>query len=479
LAGVVVWVLSPDGRFTQRQLRSEAALGALTALLRDPNGVLAAHGESARGFTLAPSPAEKPPSDPLRDLYELLVQPIEDLLPPGQEARVVFVPRDELSLVPFAALKDRAGRQLVDRFAIWMAPDIPLLADRAAKHAGAARGALVVEVSGGAVVSSMLKSTPQELPSLPGAKGEADDVAKKLGARVLPSAEAIKAEVMRRMPSAAVIHFAAHGIANERDGLLSAIVLAPTKVADGLLTAREVMAMQLSADLVVLSACDTGRGLVQGDAIYGLPRAFLSAGATSVLSSLWKAADEPTRFMMDVFYRELLDGTDKARALRRAMLATRSKYPGPANWAGFILTGAPDFTSDTASWKGSARATAAIPWRRALLPVPADAHLLTDDETVSFTTARKPEAVMAYYRTMLAASGYEERVDRRELNGASFELFFVRGKDGDQVRIMGLSLVGGLYGPAEARESQLMVDVSHQVALPGAKVLGAPPPVRR
>ncbi|HEY2200282.1 MAG TPA: CHAT domain-containing protein, partial [Solirubrobacteraceae bacterium] len=134
LEGVLVWVISRDGRFTQRTVKSDAALGALASLLRDPDGVLAVArseaapqaplvAERARGFTLAgrsgPATSER---DPLVDLYQLLIQPIEDLLPSETAARVVLVPRDELLLVPFAALTDRHGRQLVDRYSLWTAP---------------------------------------------------------------------------------------------------------------------------------------------------------------------------------------------------------------------------------------------------------------------------------------------------------------------------------------------------------------------
>jgi hypothetical protein len=490
LAGVLTWVITPDGRFTQRQLKSEAALDALAALLRDPNATLAADvrqrrseppgtGPAARGFALQGSVATAPAA-PLRDLYRLLIEPIEDLLPPGEEARVVFVPRDELSLVPFAALTDRRGRQMVDRFAIWIAPELGLVTGRPAGHARDARGALVVEVSSGAEVFFLRDASRHPLPSLPGAKAEATEVAQKLEARVLSSKEATKAEVMRRMTNAAVIHFAAHGLADERSGLLSAIALAPGKVEDGLLSAREVMAMQLSADLVVLSACDTGRGHVAGDALYGLPRAFLSAGASTVLSSLWKAADQPTRFLIDAFYREVLEGTDKARALRRAMVATRHKYPAPAHWAGFILTGEPDFSDSTASWKGSAPAAPTVQWRRALVPVPVDAHLIADnDEQTAFTTARNPDSVMAYYRATLGAAGYEERQGDGARTGASFDLVFERGKSGTGLHVMGLSTSGSANGPADAADPQMMVQLSRSRVFSAPKRDDRPGPPRR
>jgi hypothetical protein len=323
----------------------------------------------------------------------------------------------------------------------------------------------------------MRDASRRTLPSLPGAKAEAEDVAHMLRTEVVNSREAVKTEVMRRMGQAAVIHFAAHGLSDERNGLLSALALAPASPDDGLLSAREVMGMRLSADLVVLSACNSGRGAVEGDSIYGLPRAFLTAGAHSVLSSLWKAADEPTRMLVKVFFKELLGGTEKAGALRRAMIATRGKYPAPANWAGFVLTGEPDLAGAAPSWMGSPASASTVSWRRSLFPVPIDAHLLTDNaEGVTFTIARNPQAVIDYYGAALAAAGYTEQVRERQTSGASFELSFARSSAEDLVRVIGLSVASALGGPAASAEPELMVTVDYKRVLPPATRPGTAPP---
>lgn len=115
------------------------------------------------------------------------------------------------------------------------------------------------------------------------------------------------------------------------------LALAPGGGADGWLTSAEVAGLRLIADLVVLSACDTGRGRITGDSVVGLPRALLAAGADSVVVSLWQVPDEPIADLMVAFYRALMRGKTWAGALRRAMLSTRARFPDPRNWSAFVL----------------------------------------------------------------------------------------------------------------------------------------------
>lgn len=95
----------------------------------------------------------------------------------------------------------------------------------------------------------------------------------------------------------------------------------------------------MQASLVVLSACETGRGDITGDGVIGLSRALISAGASSVVVSLWKVADPSTEELMTEFYRQLQQHTDKAQALRQSMLKTMQQYPDPIDWAAFTLIG--------------------------------------------------------------------------------------------------------------------------------------------
>jgi CHAT domain-containing protein len=110
---------------------------------------------------------------------------------------------------------------------------------------------------------------------------------------------------------------------------------------DGFLTVSEIYGLKLNADLVTLSACETGLGpRVQGEGVVGLSRAFMTAGAHSVLVSLWEVADESTALLMEEFYRLLAQGIDKLEALKKAKEYLRMKgYKNPYFWAPFILIG--------------------------------------------------------------------------------------------------------------------------------------------
>ncbi|MCG6535528.1 MAG: CHAT domain-containing protein, partial [Syntrophales bacterium LBB04] len=135
------------------------------------------------------------------------------------------------------------------------------------------------------------------------------------------------------------IHFATHGQFNTDAPLKSAILLAKDAESDGMLTVDKLYSMRLDADLVTLSACETGLGKVaNGDDVVGLTRGFLYAGSSSIVASLWKVDDLATSQLMTRFYSEI-QKTDKREALRTAQMETKKKYPHPYYWASFQLTG--------------------------------------------------------------------------------------------------------------------------------------------
>ena len=105
------------------------------------------------------------------------------------------------------------------------------------------------------------------------------------------------------------------------------------------LSAAEIAQMELNAELVVLSACNTGQGRITGDGVVGLSRSLILAGVPSVVVSLWAVPDQPTGALMTEFYQQLEQTDNKAIALRQAMLKVREKYPEPIAWAGFTLIG--------------------------------------------------------------------------------------------------------------------------------------------
>jgi CHAT domain-containing protein len=146
--------------------------------------------------------------------------------------------------------------------------------------------------------------------------------------------------VLQRLEQASLIHLATHGMLDSERGIDSAIALAPMNDGDdGWLTARELLNLDLNAQLVVLSACNTGQGALSGDGIIGLSRSLLAAGVPSAIVTQWAVPDAPTAALMTRFYEFLGQGLDKSAALRQATLATMQQYPDPIDWAAFTLIG--------------------------------------------------------------------------------------------------------------------------------------------
>jgi CHAT domain-containing protein len=137
-----------------------------------------------------------------------------------------------------------------------------------------------------------------------------------------------------------LIHFATHGELKEQDPLSSALLLTADGSDDGRLEVREIFRLKLNARLVVLSACQTGLGgLLRGDELLGLQRAFLYAGTPEVITTLWQVDDRATYVLMREFY-ENLKTHPTAQALRQAQTATMRHFPHPFAWGAFGLTGA-------------------------------------------------------------------------------------------------------------------------------------------
>jgi CHAT domain-containing protein len=169
------------------------------------------------------------------------------------------------------------------------------------------------------------------------AKAEARDVAARFGTHAILEEQATKAAVLGRLESADVVHLATHAFLATGNPMDSGI-----RLADGVLTAREVMQLRLQADLLVLSACETGLGTsLGGDELGGLSRAFIYAGVRSMIVSLWKVDDMATAALMTAFYDAYCDGADKAEALSQAMahVRAREKWQHLFYWGAFVLMG--------------------------------------------------------------------------------------------------------------------------------------------
>lgn len=291
----------------------------------------------------------------LQQLHQLLIEPIAQYLPTNPDERVIFIPQGELFLVPFPALVDAQGKYLIEKHTILTAPSIQVLdlTRQQRQLVGQNRHSPIqgdnVLVVGNPIMPRVwnpAKGIEEQLSSLPGAEEEAVTIAKVFATKPLLWEQASESTVVQRMPQARIIHLSTHGLleygspqdSGVRD-FPGAIALSPSAKDDGLLTSAEILKMKLKAELVVLSACDTGRGRITGDGVIGLSRSLITAGVPSVIVSLWSVPDAPTAELMSEFYRQWQQNPDKAKALRQAMLITMQNHPNPRDWAAFTLIG--------------------------------------------------------------------------------------------------------------------------------------------
>ncbi|MDB9495654.1 CHAT domain-containing protein [Spirulina major CS-329] len=327
---ILIWVITPDGEIHHRTVPLDQSLSLLV--------------ERARNRIISSDRANRA-GPPLQDLHRLLIDPIAPLLPTDPAARVTFIPQDMLFFVPFPALQDANGVELIDRHTILTAPSIQVLdvARRMKERLPPRDQALVVGNPTMPPFPGGTGTTRNALAPLPGAEAEAKAIATLFQTEPLIGDQATEAEAIAGMQNARIIHLATHGLLDADLRYGSSLALAPTRDTDGFLTLREINQLNLKADLAVLSACDTGRGWIGlGDGVIGLSRSFIGAGAASVMVSLWAIPDQPTATLMTEFYNNLNAGQDGAKALREAMLTTRDRYPSPSAWAAFTLTGAVD-----------------------------------------------------------------------------------------------------------------------------------------
>lgn len=261
-----------------------------------------------------------------QQLYQRLLSPIEAQL---QQRRVTIVPHGILHYLPFNALHD-GTRFVIDRYALRMLPSASTLrylrADKSTKT--------------GQILAFGNPDLGDPKYDLNFAQQEALDVTKTLpDSKALLRQDATKAAFKEFGAQFKYLHFATHGQFNADEPLASALMLARNDKDDGRLTVSDLYSLNLDADLVTMSACETGLGkIANGDDIIGLTRGFLYAGARSVVASLWKVDDKATSMLMTSFYQNL-GKTDQREALRQAQLETKAAFPHPYYWAAFQITG--------------------------------------------------------------------------------------------------------------------------------------------
>ena len=354
-----IWIVQPSGEIEFRSVKFDGSSSLPNPIATIDGPVYRGSLDSSALDTLVAetragiSVVASIPSERLKDLHQVLIDPIADLLPSNPEANVVFVPQGSLFLVPFAALQAADGTYLIEKHTVLTVPSIQVFGLAAREQAQGQRS----EFSDALVVGNPVM--PQawalgdngleelHLAPLPGAEAEALAIADFLNISPLIGAQATEGQIKQQLPSTQLIHLATHGLLEYGDpqssGVLDvpgALALTPGNGEDGLLTAAEILEMDLQAELAILSACDTGRGRITGDGVVGLSRALITAGVPSVIVSLWAVPDSPTAALMTEFYRQLQPGQTKAQALRQAMLVTLETHPEPINWAAFTLMGA-------------------------------------------------------------------------------------------------------------------------------------------
>lgn len=275
---------------------------------------------------------------PAQRLYQWLIAPVEAYLPAADAdtpPSLAVIPHEALHYLPFGLLHtpdaDPSTELLLDGYRLSYAPSVSSLQFVLAR----------AEIDAADLISFASPQAPGA-PYLAYAEREAGAVAAIFQANPLIGDEASEGQFKQRAGDYGLVHIAAHSEYNGQNPLFSAILLSPDAGEDGRLETHEIFNLDLAqTDLVVLSACETHLGqLSSGDELVGLERAFLRAGASSLLSTLWPVDDVVTAYFMESFYTHLSGGMTKADALRLAQQETRRVYPEPYFWAGMVLVGA-------------------------------------------------------------------------------------------------------------------------------------------
>jgi CHAT domain-containing protein len=297
------------------------------------------------------------------DLYDLLLKPAATQL--RGKNRLLIVPDDSLWELPFQALQSPQDRYLIDDYTISYAPSLSVLREmvnaRRAKEARSFIAPTVLALGNPALgpqtaAKARAALMGERLDPLPEAERQVQALKNIYGAghsKIYVGADAREEQFKSKAQDYRILHLATHGLLNDRSPMYSRLLLAQTGEAtgeDGLLEAWELMRLELKADLVVLSACETARGRIsKGEGMIGLTWALFVAGAPTTVVSQWKVRSDSTAELMVEFHRQLKSRLSKsttrppaAEAMRAAALKIKKdlQYRHPFHWAGFIVMGA-------------------------------------------------------------------------------------------------------------------------------------------
>jgi len=328
-AGLYMSVITKD-KVTSRYIRGSSYFDKL---IRNFRKGIDNQGTRARALVLE-SKGEIPPDadDKIREIgkemYRIIFKPMEKYF--SKESDKIYIVYDRSQpLIPYQVLHD--GEQyLAEKYSLVYAPSVSVL-----KHCMERRHPMGQKLL--ALGNPSLGDSKYDLVY-------AEDEVKQLAdiysdSRILTRTEASEAAVQLLSSDVDILHFACHGVIDDEDPMKSHLRLTPDKSNDGFLTADEIMDLHLQCSLVTLSACDTGRGrILMGGDILGLTRAWMYAGAPSVLASLWKVDDRATSRLMTAFYKNLKTH-DKAKSLQLAQIDMIKEGLSPYYWAAFCLYG--------------------------------------------------------------------------------------------------------------------------------------------
>ena len=273
-----------------------------------------------------------------KTLYDVVIAPILHLVK-GNE--LIIVPDSSSLLIPYAALMDQNSGYLSEKLRIRLAPSLTslrLLAE-CPKGYHSSSGALLV----GNPWVETVRIKGKKIRQLPSSEEEVQMIGKMLNIEPLTGKKATKDHVLSRLHSVSLVHIAAHGRAETGEILLSPNLGSSEtpKEEDFLLTMVDVLSKKLQAKLVVLSSCHSGRGEIKAEGVVGIARAFLGAGAWSVIASLWAIEDKATMEFMTNFYKHVIAGQSASESLNLTMKQMREsdEFCAVKQWAPFVLIG--------------------------------------------------------------------------------------------------------------------------------------------
>lgn len=359
---IVSFVFDSDGPWVYLIRKTAAGVTVTTKKLGVSRAALS---EKAEAFARQIAARDLRFAAPARELYTTLLGPIDAAL--AGATTVVLIPDGPLWEVPFQALITPRGNFMIEERAVSYTPSLSVLSALETRRASRANRAPFLLALGDPAIDSTATSSATRNGS-----GRLDEAAREVEAlrglygparsKVLTAAAASETAFRANLSRASIVHLATHGILDDRNPMYSRLLLSadrtagagaatPDHTSDGRLEAWEILDLGFTADLAVLSACQTARGTFGwGEGVIGLSWSIFAAGASTAVVSQWEVDSASTTRLMIAFHQELLRSTasratrsaPNAAALRTAALALMhdSAYRHPFYWAGFISVGA-------------------------------------------------------------------------------------------------------------------------------------------